>query len=62
MSTETDAVVTAVEDLTHAMSRLVKAIDDVGGDGEASGHIPENLPPALERLAARISAAKGADS
>jgi hypothetical protein len=59
MSTETEAVTAAVEKLTNAMSRLVKAIDDVGGDDAASGHIPEDLPGALDRLSARISAAKG---
>ena len=35
MSTETEAVATAAADLTHAMSRLVKAIDDLGDDREA---------------------------
>ena len=38
MSTETEAVTTAAADLTHAMSRLVKAIDDIGDDGEAPAH------------------------
>ena len=59
MTNETDAVTTAAEDLTHAMSRLVKAIDDVGDDGVAAKHIPEGLPAELERLAARISADTG---
>ena len=59
MTTQTEAVATAAADLTHAMSRLVKAIDDVGDDGEAIKHLPEDLSPELDRLAARISAAQG---
>jgi hypothetical protein len=59
MTTETDAVATAAADLTHAMSRLVKAIDDVGDDGLAMQHVPEDLPPELDRLIARISADRG---
>jgi hypothetical protein len=59
MSTESDEVTTAVSELTHAMSRLVRAIDASGGDGEAAGAIPEKLPEELERLAARLNAARG---
>ena len=59
MTNETDAVTTAAADLTHAMSGLVKAIDDVGDDGVAAKHIPEGLPEELERLVARISADSG---
>jgi hypothetical protein len=59
MTTETEAVTTAAADLTHAMSSLVKALDDVGDDGEATRHLPEEFSAALERLAARISAAQG---
>jgi hypothetical protein len=59
MTTETDAVATAAADLTHAMSKLVKAIDAVGDDGLAIQHVPEDLPPELDRLVARISAEKG---
>jgi hypothetical protein len=59
MSTQTDAVTTAAADLTHAMSRLVKAIDDIGDDGEAIRHIPADLPEQLGRLATRISADSG---
>ena len=59
MSTQTDAVAKAAADLTHAMSRFVKAIDDLGDDREAMQHIPEDLPPELDRLVTRISAAQG---
>jgi hypothetical protein len=59
MTTQTEAVATAAADLTHAMSKLVKAIDDVGDDGEAMQHLPEDLSPELDRLVARISAAQG---
>jgi hypothetical protein len=58
MSTESDEVKAAAEELTHAMSRLVRAIDGAG-EGEAAGGIPEKLPEELERLAARLSAARG---
>jgi hypothetical protein len=59
MTTETDAVATAAAELTHAMSRLVKAIDDLGDDRLALQHIPEDVPPALDRLVARLSADQG---
>ncbi len=59
MTTQTEAVTAAAADLTHAMSRLVKAIDDVGDDGEAIRHVPGDLPGELERLVARISADQG---
>ena len=62
MTTESDAVATAASALTHAMSNLVKAIDGVGDDGVAVQHLPEDLPEALERLVARISAAQGLSS
>ena len=48
MSTESDEVTAAAAELTHAMSRLVRAIDASGGDGEAAGAIPEKLPEELE--------------
>ena len=59
MTTQTDTVATAATELTHAMGRLVKAIDDVGDDAEATRHVSDDLPAALERLATRISAAQG---
>ncbi len=59
MTKETDAVTAAAADLTHAMSRLIKAIDDVGDDWEAAKHIPEDLPAELERLETRLSADTG---
>ena len=43
MSTQTEAVTTAAADLTHAMSRLVKAIDDIGDDGEAIRPFPQTF-------------------
>ncbi len=59
MTTETDAVATAVAELTHAMSGLVKAIDGVGDEAEAAKHVPEDLVTALGRLIDRINAAQG---
>ena len=55
MTKETDAVATAAADLTHAMSRLVKAIDDLGDDRLAVQHVPEDLAPELERLVGRMN-------
>jgi hypothetical protein len=40
------------------MASLVRAIDAVGNDGEAAKHISEEMPDALEELAARITAAQ----
>jgi hypothetical protein len=59
MSTESDEVTAAASELTHAMSRLVRAIDAGGNDGDSAGAIPEKLPEELERLAARLNAARG---
>lgn len=59
MTKETEAVTSAAAELTHAMSKLVKAIDDVGDDREAFQHVPDDLSPELDRLTARISAAQG---
>ncbi len=59
MTIETDPIATAAAELTHAMSGFVKAIDDRGDDGEAVRHVPEGLPAELDRLAARINAARG---
>jgi hypothetical protein len=59
MTKETEAVTAAAAELTHAMSKLVQAIDAVGDDGEAARHIPESLPGEMDRLVARISADTG---
>jgi len=59
MGTEADDIKSAASDLTHAMSGLLRAIDAAGDDGTAAREIPEKLPEELERLAARLSAARG---
>ncbi len=59
MTTDNEAVETAAAELTHAMSKLVKALDDVADDGEAVRRLPEGLAAALGRLVERISAAEG---
>ena len=41
------------------MTKLVRAMDAVGDDGEAAPHIPEGVEEALGALSARVSAAKG---
>jgi hypothetical protein len=57
VTTQTDEIKAAASELTHAMSRLVRAIDAVGDDGEAAAHISEAIPEALQELATRLSAA-----
>jgi hypothetical protein len=58
MSDETD-VTTAASELTHAVSGLLRAIDALGDDRLAAGDIPDDLPEELERLVARLNAARG---
>jgi hypothetical protein len=58
VTTQTDEIEAAASELIHAMSRLVRAIDAVGDDGEATAHIPEAMPAALEELATRLTAAQ----
>jgi hypothetical protein len=58
MSDETD-VTTAASELTHAVSGLLRAIDALGDDRMAAKDIPDDLPEELERLVARLNAARG---
>jgi hypothetical protein len=59
MSNENDDIKTAASTLTSAMSGLLRAIDAAGDEGAAAKDIPEQLPEELERLAARLNAARG---
>jgi hypothetical protein len=59
MANENDDVKTAASKLTDAMSGLVRAIDALGDEGTAARDIPEDLTEELERLLARINAARG---
>jgi hypothetical protein len=59
MSTEEDNIKAAASNLTHAMSALVRAIDELGDERAAGKAVPEDLPEELERLAARLNAAGG---
>jgi hypothetical protein len=59
MGSPTEAIGAAASELTHAMVRLVRAMDVVEDDGEAARHMSEEVSEALEGLAARVSAAKG---
>jgi hypothetical protein len=59
MGNENDDVKTAASRLTDAMSGLVRAIDAVADEGAAARDIPDDLPEQLERLAARVNAARG---
>jgi hypothetical protein len=59
MSNENDNIKAAALDLTNAMSGLLRAIDAMTDEREAANDIPEELPAELERLAARLNAARG---
>jgi hypothetical protein len=59
VSNQTDEIQAAASELSHAMARLVRAMDAVEDDQEASLHLSEGMSEALERLAARVSAAVG---
>jgi hypothetical protein len=61
VSDEKDDIKTAASELTHAVSGLLRAIDAVGDDGAAVRDLPDELPGELERLVARLSAARGFD-
>jgi hypothetical protein len=59
VSDEKDDIKTAASELTNAVSGLVRAIDAVGDDGTAARDIPDELPEELDRLVARLNAARG---
>jgi hypothetical protein len=59
MGTQDDNIKSAAATLVDAMSGLLRAIDALGDEGLAARDIPEDLPGELERLAARLSAARG---
>ena len=59
MSTENEDIKTAASRLTDAMSGLLRAMDALADERAAAGDIPDELPEDLERLAARLNAARG---
>ena len=59
MSNGDSDIKAAASRLTDAMSGLLRAIDAVDDDGATAKEIPEELPDELERLAARLNAARG---
>ena len=59
MTDEEENLKSAALNLTTAMSGLLRAIDAIGDDGAAAKNIPEDLPAELERLTARLNAARG---
>ena len=59
MSKGDDDIRAAASRLSDAMSGLVRAIDAVADEGATATDIPDDLPGELERLAARLNAAKG---
>ncbi len=54
-----DDIKTAASKLTDAMSGLLRAIDAATDEGAAARDIPDTLPDELERLIARLNAARG---
>ena len=62
MSEQTDEVAAVAQGFTQAMTRLVRAMDACGNDGEAVRGMSESVPESLEELAGRISAALGFDN
>lgn len=59
MSSGDSDIEAAASKLTDAMSGLLRAIDALGDEAAAAKDIPEELPDELERLAARLNAARG---
>jgi hypothetical protein len=59
MGNEYEEVKTAASKLTDAMRGLLRAINAVADEGAATRAIPDTLPEELERLATRLSAARG---
>lgn len=59
MSSQDEDIKAAASKLTDALSGLLRAIDALGDERLAVGDIPDDLPDQLERLAARLSAARG---
>jgi hypothetical protein len=59
MSNGENDIRAAASTLTDAMSGLLRAIDAVADEGTTARDIPDDLPGDLERLAARLNAAKG---
>jgi epsilon-lactone hydrolase len=58
MATEHDELQAAVAELTHSMSRFVRALDAVG-DSEAASHLSPDFVSNLGRLTARLDAIEG---
>jgi hypothetical protein len=59
VSNEDDNIKAAALKLSDAMSGLVRAMDAMSDEGAAGKDIPDELPEQLERLAARLNAARG---
>ena len=58
VSNEDDNIKAAALKLSDAMSGLVRAMDAMSDEGAAGKDIPDELPEQLERLAARLNAAR----
>lgn len=59
MSDEDNDIKTAASKLTDALSGLLRAMDALADEAAAARDIPDELPGDLERLAARLNAARG---
>jgi hypothetical protein len=59
MSNEDNDIKAAASNLTDAMSGLLRAMDALADESAAAKDIPDDLPGQLERLTARLNAARG---
>ena len=59
MSNEDNDIKAAASNLTDAMSGLLRAMDALADESAAAKDIPDDLPGQLERLVARLNAARG---
>ena len=59
MSNEDNDIKAAASNLTDAMSGLLRAMDALADESTAAKDIPDDLPGQLERLTARLNAARG---
>ncbi len=61
MAKEHDELQAATEELTHSMTRFLRALDAVG-DSEAASHLSPGFVSNLERLSTRLDGLEGLGS
>jgi hypothetical protein len=58
MPTDHEELDAAIAELTHSMTRFVRALDAVG-DSEAKGRFPADFVSSVERFTARLDGIEG---